>query len=75
MSGYEMVREKLFIYMTYVVINQKRYELKIVIYQKVGYLSTFFYVLSKQNGFVCLVLPQGKMFNSKLKLVKQQGKK
>ena len=40
MSGYEMVREKLFIYMTYVVVKLERYKLKFLIYLKKEYLST-----------------------------------
>ena len=45
MSGYEMVKEKLFIYMTYVVIKIEKYKLKFVIYLKKEYLYFWIYFM------------------------------
>ena len=60
-KGYETVRGISFIYMTYIVVNEKRYELKNVIYSKIGDLSTyiFSYVLGKHNGLFCLSFTLG----------------
>ena len=43
LSAYDMVREKLFISMTYVVVKlEKNMNKKIVIYLKIEYLSSYF---------------------------------
>ena len=43
MSGYEKVKEKLFIYMAYVVVKLKKHEPKFVIYLEIGYLNIMMY--------------------------------
>ena len=67
-----MVREKLFIYMTFVVVKLEKIWIKIcnLLDKRILNHLNFFYVLSKQNGFFIKVLPQDQIFNSKLKLVK-----
>ena len=48
-----MVREKLFIYMTYVVVKLEKILIKIcnLLENRIPKHLTFFYVLSKQNVF------------------------
>ena len=76
LSAYETAREKLFIYMTSELLNQKKYDLKFLINFNIRYLRTFFYALSKQNSFFffAFILSQSQIFNCKLKLLKQQAK-
>ena len=55
MSGYEIVREKLFIYMTYVVVKLENILIKIcILLENRISKHLFFYVLSKQNVFYLL---------------------
>ena len=61
MSGYEMVWEKLFIFMTYVVVELEKIWIKNCSLPENRIPNTyFFYVLSKQNVFFFVkVLPWG----------------
>ena len=56
-----MVREKLFNYMTYVVLKLEKILIKICILleNRIPKHLIFFYVLSKQNVFFCLSFTSG----------------
>ena len=70
-----MVREKLFIYMTYVVVKLEKILIKFcnLLENRIPKHLFFFYILSNKNVFF-LVLPQGQIFHSKLKIVNRKLK-
>ena len=61
MSSYEMVREKLFICITYLVVKLEKILIKIcsLLEIRIPKHLVFFYVLSKQNSFFCLSFTSG----------------
>ena len=61
MLGYEMVREKLFIYITYVVVKLEKIWTKIrnLLENRIPKHLISFYVVSKQNVFFCLSFTSG----------------
>ena len=71
-----MVREKLLMYMTYVVIKLEKILIKICNFLENRIPKNLIFLCFKQTKyfFFVLVLPQGQIFNSKLKLVKKQAK-
>ena len=71
MSGYEMVREKLFIYLTYVVVKLEKMLIKIcnLLENRIP-MHLFYFVWSKQNVFSCFNFTSGSKIQKQAKISK-----